>query len=337
MHKIFVTDYFRRQISVDQKVLGGDIEVTLLQELDEKKLFPAIEEADAIIVDKTQLTSYTLSRLPRCRIIMRLGVGYDNVDFKSAGENGIYVCNVPDFCTCEVAEHAALLMLALLRNLSTYSKSVQSGNTWSPLVAPDTARASGKTIGIVGLGRTGSAFASICKGIGMKILYYDPYIPKSSGKKFGAKRAISLNELARKSEVVSLHVPLNDETRHLIGEGFFKNLKKGAVLINTSRGGVVDTNALMNAMENGVVSKAGLDVLEKEPIDYSHPLFAKWLNDPEMQKRLAITPHAAFYSEESTEEVKEKMVANIKRVLAGKKPLNCVNLEYFRKRGQNKS
>ena len=236
--KIYVTDYFRRQINVNGKLLGKNIEVILLQELDEKKLFPQIADADAIIVDKTPLTGYTLSRAPKCKIIVRLGVGYDNVDLKAAGENGIYVCNVPDFCTPEVAEHAALLMLALLRNFSSYANALTGGKTenWSPLIAPDTVQVRGKTAGIVGLGRIGSAFAAICRGLGMQIIYYDPHVPKNEGKKFGAARAASLKELCQKSDVVSLHVPLNHQTQHLAGKKFFRDLKRGSVLINTSRG-----------------------------------------------------------------------------------------------------
>lgn len=329
---IVITDFFRRQISFDPKLLGHDIELRLLQETNEANLPDDIEKADALIVDKTPIGQSTISRLEKCRVIVRFGTGYDNVDLQAAGRKGIYVCNVPDFCTEEVADHAVGLLLCLSRSIVAYNnRLVESGVFgWGPLGVAETMRLRGKTIGIVGLGKIGKKVMQRCKALGLKVIFYDPYLKPSKTRKIRATRAKNLSEIASKCDFISFHIPLTKETAGMAGKSFFSSLRHGAALINTSRGGIVDTEEMYTALKSGRLSKAALDVLEKEPIDFSLPIFAEWLNDRRFRERLVITPHSAFYSPESTEEIKMKMIKNIKMVFSGRKPLNCVNMKYVK-------
>ncbi|PIN84646.1 MAG: 2-hydroxyacid dehydrogenase [Candidatus Diapherotrites archaeon CG11_big_fil_rev_8_21_14_0_20_37_9] len=331
--KLYITDYFRRNIKLDPKLLGKDIEVKLLQQPDEKKLFPEIEDADALIVDKTLITAYTLEKLTKCKIIARFGIGYDNVDIKSAGKNGIYVCNCPDFCHEEVADHAVGLMLSMTRNIVGYNNGLLKGDKskWRPFGLASTKRLRDKTIGLIGLGRIGKEVAKRLQGFRVKVLFYDPNVSAITGNDYGAIKANSVEELASKSDIVSFHLPLNPETKVMANDNFFSNLKKGAYLINTSRGGILDTKALLRAMKKGIVEKAALDVLEEEPINFDEPLIKKWLADEKLQSHLILTPHVAFYSPESTEEIQGKILKNIHLAFAGKQPINCVNLDHYRK------
>lgn len=329
-HQIYVTDYLRRQFKVDKDV-EKKFNISLLQYLDEKDLFPTILNADALIVDKTKITSYTFQRLERCRIVVRMGVGFDNVDLKAAAEKKIYVCNIPDFCTEEVADHAIALLLSLSRSLTAYHSNLLQGSSmeWSPILNVENQRLRDKVLGVVGLGRIGMATALRAKAFGLKVCFYDPYLPAGYEKSLGFERTSELYALANKSDFVSFHTPLSDETRHLCDEKFFEYLKRGACIINTSRGPVIKTDALMQALETGKISKAALDVFEKEPIEFTHPLFKRWLESSELQNRLVLTPHSAFYSKESEDELREKAIAEIERVLTHQKPVNCVNLRYF--------
>ncbi len=325
--KLYITDYFRRNIKFDRTILGDDIEVKLLQESDEKKLFPEIADADAIIVDKTPITEYTLSRIPNCKIIARYGIGYENVDIDSAAKHNIFVVNCPDFCHEEVADHTMGLMLSMTRNIVGYNNVLMKGDKkhWRPFGLASTKRLRGKTVGIIGLGRIGSEVAKRCKGFGVNVIFYDPNVDADIGKELGAQKMKSVQELTEQSDIITFHIPLNPETRVMANEEFFRHLKKGAYLINTARGGILKTEALVDAMDKGIVEKAAMDVLEEEPINFEEPLIKKWLNNEKLQNHLILTPHVGFYSPESTKEIEEKMLKNIKLVLSGKKPINCVN------------
>jgi phosphoglycerate dehydrogenase-like enzyme len=332
MHKIYVTDHLRRQFEFDRNLLWPGADLKLLQAKNEEELFPAIRDADALIVDKTPLTSASIEKLKKCKIIMRMGVGFDNVDIRAAAEKGIYVCNVPDFCTEEVADHTIGLLLNMARNITTYNNRLLMGDpgNWVPVMQLPNIRLRGLTLGIIGLGRIGKAVALRGRALGLDIRFYDPYVT-SDCERFGAREE-DLHELAKKSDIVTFHVPLTKETRHMADRSFFGSLKKGAMFINTSRGGVVKTDELYKALMQGIVSKAALDVIETEPIDFKEELFMRWLKDPLLQQRLIITPHAAFHSPDSEREIKIKVLNNIRNVLEGKQPENCVNLKHFKKK-----
>lgn len=333
-YTICITDYLRRDIHFDKELLGNDIEVKLLQTLNEKELFPAIAEADAIFVDKTPITEYTLSRIPKCKIIARYGIGYDNVDIQAAGKHGIYVVNCPDFCHEEVADHAMGFLLDLTRNIVDYNNGLLEGNVknWGPFGRSSTLRLRNKTVGIVGLGRIGKEVAKRLRGFNLNVIFYDPFVDANAGNIVGAEKVDSLEKLLGVSDIVTLHTPLNAETKGMANESFFKKMKKGAYIINTSRGGVLNMLDLLHAMESGQVEKAALDVLEEEPFNMKHPLIQRWMSDKAFQSRLILTPHAAFFSPESTKDIEGKMLANVKAVLQGKKPINCVNTSFLPER-----
>jgi len=331
-HKIYVTDYKRRKLEFSEELVGQDVELQLLQEKDETKLFPRIEDADALIIDRIKMTAQSIQKLNKCKIIMRMGIGYDNIDLKAAGDRGIYVCNIPDYCIEEVADHTIGLLLGLSRSIVPYNNSLLVGDVknWNPLLGNNT-RLKGLVFGLVGWGFIGKAVATRAQSLGMKVCFYDPYVT-TGFENLGVEKVDDLHTLAGISDVISFHVPLTDETRHLANEEFFSSLKKGAMLINVSRGPVVKTSALHDALKNNIVSKAALDVIEKEPINFEEELFCQWLKDKSLQQRLIITPHAAFHSFHSEKEIKTKSIENIKLVFGGKEPKNCVNLKYLRVR-----
>lgn len=296
-------------------------EIVSHQAMSEEELPESIEQADALVVDRLQVTAKTIARLKKCKIIVRMGIGFDNVDGEAAGKQGIPVCTVPDYCLDEVADHAIALLLSLTRNVVTYNRRILQKKQWAPRLEAPNWRLRGKRLGLVGVGAIGKGVAVRAKALGMEVAFYDPYVDSVGG----VEKVETIEELARTSDVVSFHVPLTPETRHLADETFFSQLKKGSFLINVGRGGVIKTEALHRALNEGVVGKAALDVLEQEPINYEHALFRSWLEDPSLQERLIITPHAAFHSAEAEKDIAKKAMENILSVLGGKEPRNCVN------------
>lgn len=286
----------------------------------------AWERADAILLwHEVKLTREVIARLRRCRIVVRVGVGLDNVDLDAAREAGIPVCNIPDYGTEDVADHALALMMALQRGLVRYAAAVRS-DSWSWKVAPDLQRVSGSTTGLVGLGRIGTAMAMRAKAVGSRVVFYDPYKSDGYDKALGVTRCETLEELLEQSDTVSLHLPLEESTRNIADKAFFGRMKPKSVFINTARGGLMDLDALHGALAGGRLRCAGLDVLPVEPPDWSHPLLSAWRAGEEwIADRLIITPHSAFFCEQSFEEMQRKAAHEALRVLNGKPPRNCVN------------
>jgi lactate dehydrogenase-like 2-hydroxyacid dehydrogenase len=262
--------------------------------------------------------------MKRCRVIVRAGIGYDNIDILEAKKRNIVVCNVPDYCTEEVADQTVAFILSLVRALPEHAEEVKKGR-WKRK-SPMTYRIKGKVLGIIGLGRIGSAVARRATGFGLEIVFYDPYIKEGYDKVFDARRVDTLDDLARISDIVSVHAPLTEETRGMINEAFFAKAKKGMVFVNTARGPIAELNALEKAMREGTVMAAGLDVLDVEPPDGTRKLITDYMNGAEWLKgRLIVTPHSAFYSHEAMDEVRLKSAQEAKRVLQGEMPRNCVN------------
>ena len=268
-----------------------------------------------------------MKQLERCKLLIRMGVGFDNVDIRTAGELGIAVCNVPDYCTTDVADHAIALMLGFARAILALSASVME-NQWRWEQASTLRRLSGSTLGIIGLGRIGTAVAMRAKGLEMKVLFYDPYIREGIDKSLGIGRCYDLRELLGRSDAVSMHVPLTDETRNMADENFFRAMKPGSLFINTARGKIFDSRALYGALKNGHLSAAGLDVWPVEPPPENDPLIKAWRGgEPWIRDRFTLTPHAAFFCKDSWEELRTKAAQEVKRVLKGEKPRACVNEE----------
>lgn len=285
-----------------------------------------ISVMDPLSIDRAHL-------LERCRILVTPSVGYDKINLKQWGEAGIPVCNVPDYGTQDVADHAIALMLAIRKSINFHTERLRSdprGN-WCNWLNPFGKRLSACTLGIVGLGRIGTATALRAKAFNMDVVFYDPYKPNGTDLALGIRRADSLEELFRQSDIVSLHTLLSDETRNLISKAAFDAAKPGLVLINTARGEVVDLHALYDAMKANKIIAAGLDVLPTEPADPQDPLIAAFANNEDwIRDRLLLTPHTAYLTPESMRDVRFKGGQVAARYLRDGRLENCVNEEFLK-------
>ncbi len=327
--KVPITDYVSPPAVFEERVLADIAEVPCLEQTAESGLAGRIEEADALIVFHTiQISSSSIRRLRKCRAIVRCGVGYDNVDLAAAGAKGIYVCNVPDYGTDEVADHALALMLACARGLAFTERRLRKTlSPWNFLAASPLRRLAGATLGIIGLGRIGTATALRAKGFRMKVVACDPYLPDGYDKALGVT-LLSLDELMAASDIVSVHTPLTPETIRIVGAVQLAKMKPHGILINTARGKCVDVRAVAEALREGRIGGAGLDVLPDEPPAKDDPIVQLWQQEsPPMN--LILTPHNAFYTEQSREEMRIKAALEVRRVLTGQKPRNAVNREFL--------
>ncbi|HEY0523111.1 MAG TPA: C-terminal binding protein [Stellaceae bacterium] len=290
-----------------------------------------LEAADALLVwHEFPIDAAVISRLNKCRIIVRGGVGFDHIDLRAAGAAGIPVCNTPDYGTSEVADHAIGLLLALARGIPQFQDELRA-DIARPWRYPETAcmrRIRGTTLGLVGLGRIGTATALRAKGFGLDLVGYDPYLPRGQEIALGVRRVESLEELLQAGDAVSLHCPLNDETRGMIGDAAFAAMRPHAVLINTARGGIVDLGALHRALETGRIAGAALDVLPEEPPSPEEPLMRAFREQREwLRGRFLLTPHAAWNSPESRHDARRLSAETMALYLRNGTLRNCVNAE----------
>lgn len=327
--QVYVTDFIKPPLDVENEILGGVATVQALLANHESELEGRIEDADAIMLyHMISLTETTLRRLKKCRLIVRCGVGYDNVDIKLARELGIPVANVPDYGAEEVADSAIGMMLTLLRGIHYVNSRLQrklGGWTYHQVVPIHRLRT--LTFGVLGIGNIGTAAAMRAKALGMRVIYYDPYVRDGYDKAIGVEQVLSFHEFLHRADVLSVHCPRTEETQHLINEAAIARMKPGSFIVNTARGGVVDAHAVLRAIETGHLRGAGLDVLEVEPPSDDDPLIQAW-RDPShpAYDRIIINPHSAFYSEEGLSDMRVKGSLNCKRVLSGEAPRNVVNL-----------
>jgi D-3-phosphoglycerate dehydrogenase len=275
----------------------------------------AAGDADALIVQYAPVVDDVLGALERCRGVVRYGVGVDTIDVEAATRRGVWVVNVPDYGTEEVSDHAVALLLCLLRGVVALDRSVRDGR-WDESAARPLHRLSTRTVGVVGCGRIGAAFARKARGLGLSVQGYDPAGLPGELREVGVTEA-GLDELLESSDAVSLHLPLGPDTEHLIGPRALDRMRRGAYLINTSRGGLVDGGALLSALETGTIAGAALDVLESEPPAAGDAL----VNHP----RVIVTPHAAWYSEQSSETLKSEVAREAIRIITGERPRSPVN------------
>lgn len=326
--QVIITDFLNDDLAPERHIFHELAEVVALNALTERELIGRIEDADAVLVyHYLGLSADSISRLRKCRIIVRCGVGFDNVDRAAARAKGIPVCNVPDYGTEDVADSAIGMMLSLTRGIQFLNSRLRRGEgTWAHDQAAPLYRLRGRTLGIIGIGRIGTATALRAKALGMEVAYYDPYAPQGRDKSLGIRWVESLEELLRKSHVVSAHCPLSPGTKHLLNDRTIALMPRGSYLVNTSRGGVVDVLAVLRALESGHLAGAGIDVLETEPPSPDHPLIKAW-RDPKhpAHDRLILNPHSAFYCEEGLMDMRVKGAQNVRRVLEGKAPFNVVN------------
>ena len=286
----------------------------------EDEMIARTRDADALVVSSAPVTRGVMSALEGLKVVVRTGVGYDVIDVPAATELGVIVVNIPDLWIREVANHALALLLAWNRGVVVMDRQVHAG-VWSGKVpGSHTGALHGETVGIVGLGNIGSAFARRVAALETKVIACDPYVDDKRFAAIGVER-VSLETLAERADYVSVHTLLNAETRHVIGEAFFRRMKPTAILINTSRGPVVDEQALARALRDKCLAGAALDVWEEEPIAADNPLL-------KMDNVIA-TPHAAYFSSSAVAQIPRRCGEEVARVLTGQRPLNVVNPEVY--------
>ncbi|CAN7655849.1 C-terminal binding protein [Caballeronia sp. LjRoot31] len=300
--KVLVPDAHLRDLDVERSVTGALIDYQVYDETNPASIpDDAWASCDAILVwHRMKITRELVGRLARCRMIVRVGVGFDNVDVEACRERGIPVSNVPNYGTTEVADHAIAMMLFLARGLGTYEARLKADPERGFVAenVPVVRRLRGSTFGAIGMGRIGTAIARRVASHDMHVVYFDPHVPEGHELGLGYERVKSLDTLLARADVLSLHVPLSDETRNMIGDAQLQAMKPGGILINIARGKLVDVDAVYRALRAGHLAAAGLDVLPQEPPVPAPPLLDAWrANEPWLAGRLVITPHAAFYSE----------------------------------------
>jgi len=274
-----------------------------------------VKDADAIIVQYAPVTRKVLEAAPRLKVVSEYGVGVDSIDIEACTERKIAVCNVPDYSFQEVSDHAVALALALDRGIVTLDREIRRGNYGLSAVKP-LHRIAGRVFGVIGLGRIARAAAEKARGVGYQVIGTDVAFQAGTTTDNGIP-VVSFDEALAQSDIVSVHVPLMASTRHLINAAALSKMKPEAVLVNTARGGVVDTEALIAALKNKTIRAAGLDVYETEPLPKDHPLTAL--------ENVILTPHTGYYSEESLYELKTRPIENAAEILSGRKPRNILN------------
>jgi D-3-phosphoglycerate dehydrogenase len=274
-------------------------------------------EADAILVTYAKLPGDLLRQLKRCKVIGRFGLGVDNIDIKAASELGITVTYVPDYCMQEVSDHAMALLLSLARKVPLSNKLVQSGRWEVPPIVP-IHRLTGRVLGLVGFGNIPRMLAPKAKAFGLRVVTHDPYVSPQALAEAGVE-GVGFDELLAMSDFVSIHAPLTPATRGLFNRDVFRKMKKGAMLINTARGPLVDEEALIAALDSGQLGGAALDVVTTEPLAKDSKLIGR--------DNVILTPHTAFYSVEALNELQTKCATDVARVLSGEPPIYPVKVD----------
>ena len=315
--KVLITDYVWPSTDPERAVLeSGGAEVVVAPDGNEATLIELARDADAIMTCFAQVTENVVRAAGHCQVIGRFGVGVDNIAVSTATELGIAVTYVPDYCVDEVSDHVMALLHAWNRKIVLFDRSVKERGWGSQPLTMRMMRLRGRTIGIVGFGRIGQAVAGKARAFGMNVLAADPFANPATVESFGG-RLVELPELLGESDFVSLHTPLSAETRNLIGKEELAAMKPEAFLINAARGPLIDEEALHDALINGVIAGAGLDVMVDNVPANDHPLLAL--------ENIIITPHVAFFSQESTLELEQRAAAEVVRVMHGTMPENLVN------------
>jgi len=326
--RIYVTDFITEDFAVEEKILGDLADVIGLAAREESELEGRIDDAVCIMMyHSLPVRAATINRLKNCKVIVRCGVGVDNVDREAARARGIPVCNVPDYGTEDVADTAIAMMMALARGTHLLNSRLRSQQgPWSYLQAAPLRRLRGQTFCVIGMGRIGTAASHRAKALGMNVVFHDPYVPDGWERSHGVRRAETLVELLSQANVLSLHCPATPETIGLIRAEQIALMPRGAILLNTARGPLVDTAAIPPAIRSGQLAGAGIDVLPVEPPKDGDPLIAAW-RDPKdpCHDRVILTPHSAFYSAEGILDIRTKASLSCRKALLGQPLRNIVN------------
>jgi phosphoglycerate dehydrogenase-like enzyme len=314
--------------SVERRIYGPDVTVVFRDTQELHELSDAdCAAADGLMILRQSVQASDLARFTRLRCVVRMGVGYDKIDRAAAAARQVLVCNVPDYGTTEVADHAIALALALRRGLLLHHEAQRHTPPapWKALADPLIRRTTRLTFGIIGQGRIGTAVALRAKALGYRVIFFDPYRPNGAELAIGVERAASLAELLRQTDTLSLHAPLTPETTNLIGAAELALLPKGAVVVNTARGPIIDIDALAGALKSGHLAGAGLDVVPTEPPVEPVPelIRAYRAREPWVEGRLIITPHSAFHTPEAWDDIRSKGAETMRAFIEGS-PQNVI-------------
>ena len=326
--RVVVADFVTDALQPERDILGDIADIAALDANTEADLTGKIEDADAVMVyHNIAITKATIANLKQCKLIVRCGVGFDNVDHVFARSRGIPVGNVPDYGTEEVADSAIGMALALARGINFFNRRLQrEAGPWAYMQGSPILRLRGRVFGIIGLGRIGTAAAIRAKALGMDVAFYDPLKADGHDKALGIRRVEKLDDLLKQAFILSLHCPLTPETKHIVDARALSVMQNGTFLVNTARGGTVDASAIPAAIRSGKLAGAAIDVLAQEPPSNDHPLLVAWRdpNDP-CHDRVILNPHSAFYSEEGLLDMRVKGAQACRRALLGEPLRNVVN------------
>ena len=318
--KTVITDHPFPTLDLAQAIFSRNgIDLEAMQARDAESVIARARTADAMMVGMARIDKKVIDALERCKVIVRLGVGFDNVDVPAATSRGIMVVNIPDFCTEEVSDHAMALILIIARRVIPGQKAVREGK-WGPMAIDFTSfkRVREQTLGLYGFGRIARGMAEKARGFKMACVAYDPFVSKEAMAATGVEK-VDLKELLIRSDYLSLHSPLTKETENAFGLEEFRTMKPTAWIINTSRGPVIREEDLIKALDDRMIAGAALDVLAKEPPDGNHPLLNR--------ENVILTPHMASWTWDSRNDLQTKGAEEVVRALKGEKPKNLVNPE----------
>ena len=316
-YKVIKADNRYEDIQVEKEILnkiGAALKEYNLY--DEDKIIEVAKDVDGIITDLAPMTKKVISNLNNCKVISKVGTGVDNIDVSAATKKRILVCNVPDYCVKEVSDHTLALILSLTRKVIFLNSRVKKG-IWSIDEAKPIHSLSDIVLGLVGFGKIARLVYSKARVFGFKVIIYDPFIDSLDGEY--ETELIDFNYLIKNSDIISIHCPANPKTHHLFSHNQFKAMKPSSYLVNTSRGTIVDSKALYEALKSNLISGAAVDVYDPEPIEPGDPILEL--------DNFIITPHLGFYSERSIKEVRRISASNIATVLSGGGPQNVINPE----------
>ncbi|MCD6083832.1 C-terminal binding protein [Candidatus Aerophobetes bacterium] len=313
---VVVTDYDYPDLDIERRIIteaGG----TLIpaQCRSEEEVIQKAKDAHGLLTQYAPISRKVIEALSQCRVIARYGIGVDNIDISAATQRKIVVVNVPSYCEEEVASHTLALILACVRKIFLFNQAIRKGN-WDWKLGRPIVRLSEQKLGLIAFGKIAKMVARKARAFGFSLMGFDPYV---SDEEFAAEgvRKVDLDYLLKNSDIICVHAPLTQETRHMLGREEFKKMKSSSFLVNTSRGAVVDEKALYEALREGQIAGAALDVLEEEPPGKDSPLLKL--------DNVIFTPHVAWYSESSLKELRAKAATDLVRVLEGKTPQGFVN------------
>jgi len=322
--KVVLTDYVWESLDVERQILGDIAELTPMQTKTPAEFVAAAADCDALLNTYAgPITADVMAKMPKCRIIARYGIGVDTIDLEAATAAGIIVTNNPTYCIEEVAEHAMAMILACARKTVFYDRMVRDGR-WEVPPGKPLFRLAGSALGLVGFGNIARQVAVRAAAFGMRVLYSDPFVKQGQFDVPGT--AMELNELFAAADIVSLHPPLTAQTRKMINDAALARMKPTAFIVNCSRGPVIDTDALVRALDAKKIAGCALDTTDPEPLPNPHPLRGR--------ENVILNPHVAWYSEQAMKGLQAGAPGEVRRVLSGEWPINVVNKDV---KGRNRA